>query len=69
MPKYKTVEIVRLDGKRVPVGSVVELSEQDAKDLGDAVVPQSSAGGDLQGSVQPDERLQAEIRAREKRKK
>ena len=60
MSKYKTVEIVRLDGKRLPVGSVVELSDQDAEDLGDAVVLQPPASGDLQANLQAEESLAQE---------
>lgn len=65
MRKYVTRHQVRHEGKRLPIGSVVELSEQDAKDLGDAVEPQSPASGDLQVSAQAVERLEVEIRARE----
>ena len=65
MRKYITRHQVRHGGKRLPVGSTLELSDKDAEDLGDAVVLQSTSSGDQQASALVEDKLKIAVIARD----
>lgn len=66
MRKYITRHQVRHGGKRLPVGSTLELSDKDAEDLGDAVVLQSPSSGDQQASALIEDKLKIAVIDRER---
>lgn len=66
MRKYITRHQVRHGGKRLPVGTTVELSDKDAEDLGDAVVLQSPSSGEQQGSALIEDKLKIAVIDRER---
>lgn len=66
MRKYITRHQVRHGGKRLPVGSTLELSDKDAEDLGDAVVLQSPSSGDQQASALVEDKLKIAVIDRER---
>ena len=65
MRKYITRHQVRHGGKRLPIGSTLELSDKDAEDLGDAVVLQSPSSGDQQASALIEDKLKIAVIARD----
>lgn len=65
MRKYITRHQVRHGGKRLPVGSTLELSDKDAEDLGDAVVLQPTFSGEHQASTLIEEKLKIAVIARD----
>lgn len=65
MRKYITRHQVRHGGKRLPVGSTLELSDKDAEDLGDAVVLQPTSSGEHQASTLIEDKLKIAVIARD----
>ena len=65
MRKYITRHQVRHGGKRLPIGSPLELSDKDAEDLGDAVVLQSTSSGEQQASALIEDKLKIAVIARD----
>lgn len=65
MRKYITRHQVRHGGKRLPIGSTLELSDKDAEDLGDAVVLQPTSSGEHQASTLIEEKLKIAVIARD----
>ena len=66
MRKYITRHQVRHGGKRLPIGSTLELSDKDAEDLGDAVILQSTSSGDQQASALIEDKLKIAVIDRER---
>ena len=66
MRKYITRHQVRHGGKRLPIGSTLELSDKDAEDLGDAVVLQPTSSGEYQASTLIEENLKIAVIDRER---
>ncbi|UNV91842.1 MULTISPECIES: hypothetical protein [unclassified Comamonas] len=66
MRKYTTRHQVRHGGKRLPIGSTLELSDKDAEDLGDAVVLQPTSSGEHQASTLIEEKLKIAVIDRER---
>lgn len=66
MRKYITRHQIRHGGKRLPVGTTVELSDKDAEDLGDAVALQSPSSGEQQGSALIEDKLKIAVIDRER---
>lgn len=66
MRKYITRYRVRHGGKRLPIGSTLELSDKDAEDLGDAVVLQPTSSGEHQASTLIEEKLKIAVIDRER---
>ncbi|MDH1477414.1 hypothetical protein N5F13_23230 [Comamonas thiooxydans] len=65
MRKYITRHQVRHGGKRLPIGSTLELSDKDAEDLGDAVVLQPTSSGEHQDSTLIEDKLKIAVIARD----
>ena len=65
MRKYITRHQIRHGGKRLPVGTTIELSDKDAEDLGDAVVLQPTSSGEQQASTLIEDKLKIAVIARD----
>lgn len=66
MRKYITRHQIRHGGKRLPVGTTIELSDKDAEDLGDAVVLQSPSSGEQQAGALIEDKLKIAVIERER---
>lgn len=66
MRQYITRHQVRHGGKRLPIGSTLELSDKDAEDLGDAVVLQPTSSGEQPASTLTEDKLRIAVIDRER---